>query len=47
MKLFQKLLLTPAVIGFLSPINVKASEASLMDVSNYSQVDVEVNSGHI
>ena len=42
MKLFQKLLLTPAVIGFLSPINVNASEASLMDVSNYSQVDVEV-----
>ena len=42
MKLFQKLLLTPAVIGFLSPINVNASEASLKDVSNYSQVDVEV-----
>merc|ERR1712078_646721 len=42
MKLFQKLLLTPAVIGFLSPIAANASEASLMDVSNYSQVDVEV-----
>ena len=42
MKLFQKLLLTPAVIGFLSPITANASEASLMDVSNYSQVDVEV-----
>ena len=42
MKLFQKLLLTPAVIGFLSPIAANASEASLKDVSNYSQVDVEV-----
>jgi len=42
MKLFQKLLLTPAVIGFLTPIAANASEASLMDVSNYSQVDVEV-----
>ena len=42
MKLFQKLLLAPAAIGFLSPINVSASEANLMDVSNYSQVDVEV-----
>ena len=42
MKLFQKLLLTPAVIGFLSPITANASEANLMDVSNYSQVDVEV-----
>ena len=42
MKLFQKLLLTPAVIGFLTPISANASEASLMDVSNYSQVDVEV-----
>ena len=42
MKLFQKLLLTPAVIGFLTPIAANASEASLKDVSNYSQVDVEV-----
>jgi len=42
MKLFQKLLLTPAVIGFLSPIAANASEASLKNVSNYSQVDVEV-----
>ena len=42
MKLFQKLLLTPAVIGFLSPITASASETNLMDVSNYSQVDVQV-----
>ena len=42
MKLFQKLLLTPAVFGLLTPIAASASEANLMDVSNYSQVDVEV-----
>ena len=42
MKLFQKLLLTPAVIGFLAPVTAHASESSLNDVSNYSQVDVQV-----
>ena len=42
MKLFQKLLLTPAVFGLFTPITATASEANLMDVSNYSQVDVEV-----
>ena len=42
MKLFQKLLLAPAAIGLFAPIAATASEANLMDVSNYSQVDVEV-----
>ena len=42
MKLFQKLLLAPAAIGFFAPMAASASEANLMDVSNYSQVDVEV-----
>ena len=42
MKLFQKLLLAPAAIGLFAPIAASASEANLMDVSNYSQVDVEV-----
>ena len=42
MKLFQKLLLTPAVLGLFAPIAASASEANLMDVSSYSQVDVEV-----
>ena len=42
MKLFQKLLLGPAAIGLFAPITASASEANLMDVSNYSQVDVEV-----
>ena len=42
MKLFQKLLLAPTAIGLFAPITASASEANLMDVSNYSQVDVEV-----
>ena len=42
MKLFQKLLLTPALFGFIAPMTANASEANLMDVSNYSQVDVQV-----
>ena len=42
MKLFQKLLLAPTAIGLFAPIAASASEANLMDVSNYSQVDVEV-----
>ena len=42
MKLFQKLLLTPALLGFIAPMSANASETNLMDVSNYSQVDVQV-----
>ena len=42
MKLFQKLLLAPAALGLFAPIAATASEANLMDVSSYSQVDVEV-----
>ena len=42
MKLFQKLLLTPALLGFIAPMTANASETNLMDVSNYSQVDVQV-----
>ena len=43
MKLFQKLLLAPAAIGLFAPIAASASEANLKDVSNYSQVDIEVS----
>ena len=43
MKLFQKLLLAPAAIGLFAPLAANASEANLMDVSSYSQVDVEVS----
>ena len=42
MKLFQKLLLAPAAIGLFSPLAANASEANLMDVSSYSQVDVQI-----
>ena len=42
MKFFQKLLLAPAAIGLFSPLAANASEANLMDVSSYSQVDVQV-----
>ena len=42
MKLFQKLFLAPAAIGLFAPIASNASEVNLMDVSSYSQVDVEV-----
>ena len=42
MKLFQKLLLAPAAIGLFAPMAANASEANLMDVSSYSQIDVAV-----
>ena len=42
MKLFQKLLLAPAAIGLFAPLAASASDANLMDVSSYSQVDVTV-----
>ena len=43
MKLFQKLLLAPAVIGLLAPITASASEANLKDVSGYSQSDSDIS----
>ena len=43
MKLFQKLLLVPTVIGFSSPIIASASETNYGDVTDYSQSQVEVS----
>ena len=43
MKLFQKLLLAPAVVGFLSPMTVSASEANLNAVSGYSISDTDIS----
>ena len=43
MKLFQKLLLAPAAIGFLTPISASASEVNLKEVSNYSQAEIEIS----
>ena len=43
MKLFQKLLLVPTVIGFTSPIIASASETNYGDVTDYSQGQAEVS----
>jgi len=43
MKLFQKLLLAPAVIGLLTPIASNASETNYSDVDSYSHNNVEVS----
>jgi len=39
MKLFQRLLVAPAALGFLAPISANATEFNLKDISNYSDVD--------
>ena len=44
MKLFQKLLLAPAIVGFMSPIAANASEANLREVNNYSQDNLGITS---
>ena len=43
MKLFQKLLLAPAVIGLLSPIAASASEANLKGVTSYTDSNLDVS----
>ena len=43
MKLFQKLLLAPAVIGLLTPIASNASETNYSDVDSYSHNNVDVS----
>ena len=43
MKLFQKLLLAPAVIGLLAPIASNASETNYSDVNSYSHNNVDVS----
>ena len=40
MKLFQKLLITPAVLGLLTPLAGSANEINLADVSSYSSSQV-------
>ena len=39
MKLFQRLLVAPAALGFLAPISANATEFNLKDITNYSDVD--------
>jgi len=43
MKLFQRLLLVPATLGFLTPFSASANEVNLNEISNYSDVeDIEI-----
>ena len=39
MKLFQRLLVAPAALGFLTPISANATEVNLNDISNYSDIE--------
>jgi len=39
MKLFQRLLVAPAALGFLAPISANATELNFNDISNYSDVE--------
>ena len=39
MKLFKRLLVAPAALGFLAPISVNATEVNLNEISNYSDVE--------
>ena len=44
MKLFQSLLVAPALLGLLSPITAKANEINLDTISNYNQSEIDLNS---
>ena len=39
MKLFKRLLVAPAALGFLAPISVNATEVNLNEISSYSDVE--------
>ena len=43
MKLFQRLLVAPAAFGLLAPLAVNANEVNLNEISNYSDVDFEID----
>ncbi len=43
MKIFQRLLVAPAALGFLAPISASANEVNLNEISNYSDIeDIEL-----
>jgi hypothetical protein len=44
MKLFQRLLLAPALLGLIAPITAKATETNLDAISNYYQENIDINS---
>ena len=39
MKLFKSLLVAPATLGLLAPMNANATEVNLNEISNYSDVE--------
>ena len=44
MKLFQRLLVAPALLGFIVPVTAKATETNLDAISNYYQDNIDLNS---
>ena len=44
MKLFQRLLVAPALLGLIVPVTAKATETNLDAISNYYQDDIDLNS---
>ena len=44
MKLFQRLLVAPALLGFIVPVTAKATETNLDAISNYYQGNIDLNS---
>ena len=43
MKLFQRLLVAPALLGFIVPVTAKATETNLDAISNYYQDNIDLN----
>ena len=44
MKLFKSLLVAPATLGLLAPLSATANELNIIDVSNYSDETIELDS---
>ena len=44
MKLFQRLLVAPALLGLIVPVTAKATETNLDAISNYYQGNIDLNS---
>jgi len=44
MKLFQRLLVAPAVLGLIAPFTAKATEVNLDAISNYHKDNIDINS---
>ncbi len=44
MKLFQSLLVAPALLGLFAPVTAKATEVNLDSISNYNQNEIDLDS---